>query len=111
MVDGTGNHFTRGQAFYDLILAVHPTNPNLVIAGGIDLHRTLDGGYYMVSDIYIGMEVMDNPRFMLTNMLSISVREPATKSFLDTTAGLPTLQMPEIRQRHRPLLTRTLVIM
>ena len=44
MVDGTGNHFTRGQAFYDLILAVHPTNPNLVIAGGIDLHRTLDGG-------------------------------------------------------------------
>lgn len=44
MVDGSGNHFTRSQAFYNLILAVHPTNPNFVIAGGIDLHRTLDGG-------------------------------------------------------------------
>lgn len=39
-----GKHFTRGQAFYDLILAVHPTNPDFVIAGGIDLHRTLNGG-------------------------------------------------------------------
>ncbi len=37
-------HFTRGQAWYDLILAVHPTNPDLVLAGGIDLHRTTDGG-------------------------------------------------------------------
>ena len=44
MVDGTGNHFTRGQAFYDLILCVHPTDQNYVIAGGIDLHRTTDGG-------------------------------------------------------------------
>jgi PKD repeat protein len=44
MVDGTGNHFTRSQAWYDLILAVHPTNPLVVLAGGIDLHRTLDSG-------------------------------------------------------------------
>lgn len=44
MVDGSGSHFTRGQAWYDLILAVHPTNPWIVIAGGIDLHRTLDSG-------------------------------------------------------------------
>ena len=44
MVDGSGDHFTRGQAFYDLILAVHPSNTNFVLAGGIDLHRTLDGG-------------------------------------------------------------------
>lgn len=37
-------HFTRTQAWYDLILAVHPSNPDLVIAGGVDLHRTTDGG-------------------------------------------------------------------
>jgi len=37
-------HFTRGQAWYDLILAIHPNNPNLLIAGGIDLHRTTNGG-------------------------------------------------------------------
>ncbi|MCX6231595.1 MAG: GEVED domain-containing protein [Bacteroidetes bacterium] len=44
MVDGSGDYFTRSQAFYDLIIAVHPTNPSLVIVGGIDLHRSLDGG-------------------------------------------------------------------
>lgn len=42
--NGGGGHFTRGQGWYDLILAVHPTNPNLVIAGGVDLHRTTNGG-------------------------------------------------------------------
>jgi len=40
----TSTHFTRGQAWYDLILAVHPTNANLIIAGGIDLYRSVNGG-------------------------------------------------------------------
>lgn len=44
MVDGSGDHFTRGQAFYNLILAVHPSDPDYAIAGGIDLHRTTNGG-------------------------------------------------------------------
>jgi photosystem II stability/assembly factor-like uncharacterized protein len=38
------NHFTRAQAWYDLILSVHPTDPNTVFAGGIDIHRTTNGG-------------------------------------------------------------------
>ncbi|MCF6351633.1 MAG: PKD domain-containing protein [Cyclobacteriaceae bacterium] len=40
----SNDHFTRGQAFFDLILAVHPTNENIVIAGGVDLHKSVDGG-------------------------------------------------------------------
>ncbi|MBL7811875.1 MAG: hypothetical protein JNL57_06590 [Bacteroidetes bacterium] len=32
--------FTRGQAWYDLILAVDPNDSNTVIAGGIDLFRS-----------------------------------------------------------------------
>ena len=40
----TSYHFTRKQAWYDLILWVHPTNKNMVVAGGIDLHRTTNGG-------------------------------------------------------------------
>lgn len=36
--------FTRGQAWYDLILAVDPNNANVAIIGGIDLFRTTDGG-------------------------------------------------------------------
>ena len=38
------NDFTRGQAWYDLILKVHPENEDMVIAGGVDLHRTSDAG-------------------------------------------------------------------
>jgi photosystem II stability/assembly factor-like uncharacterized protein len=33
-----------GQGWYDMIMAVHPTNPDLVIAGGNVLGRTTDGG-------------------------------------------------------------------
>lgn len=35
--------FTRGQGWYDLILAVDPNNPNIVLAGGIDLFRSTNG--------------------------------------------------------------------
>ncbi len=41
--EGT-SHFTRGQAFFDLILNVHPEDPDLVYAGGISTHRSKDGG-------------------------------------------------------------------
>lgn len=43
-LNDTSVHFTRGQSWYDLILAVHPTNPAIVLAGGIDVHRTADSG-------------------------------------------------------------------
>lgn len=37
-------HFTRNQAWYNLILGVHPNNANTVFAGGIDFHRSTNGG-------------------------------------------------------------------
>jgi hypothetical protein len=43
-LNDTSVHVTRGQSWYDLILAVHPTNPGIVLAGGIDLHKTTDSG-------------------------------------------------------------------
>ncbi len=39
-----GNPFTRGQGWYDLISLVHPTDPDRIIIGGIDLWRSDDGG-------------------------------------------------------------------
>ncbi|WP_462249295.1 LamG-like jellyroll fold domain-containing protein [Ekhidna sp.] len=36
--------FTRGQAWYDLTLAVDPNDEDVVYIGGIDLLRTTDGG-------------------------------------------------------------------
>lgn len=38
------NDFTRGQAFYDLVIEVDPNNDNIVYVGGIDLFRSTNGG-------------------------------------------------------------------
>lgn len=40
-----GKHFKKeGQMSYGNTIAVHPKKPNHVICGGVDLHRTTDGG-------------------------------------------------------------------
>ncbi|HEY2016084.1 MAG TPA: hypothetical protein VGH38_21425 [Bryobacteraceae bacterium] len=40
-----GSHFaTEGQMSYGNIIVVHPTNHRWVLCGGVDLHRTKDGG-------------------------------------------------------------------
>ena len=38
------NDFTRGQAFYDLEVEVDPNDDDIVYLGGIDWHRSTDGG-------------------------------------------------------------------
>lgn len=40
----TAGDFTNGQAWYDLDIAVDPFNPDHVIAGGVPIFRSLDGG-------------------------------------------------------------------
>lgn len=41
----SGTYFEKeGQMSYGNSIAVHPTNPDIVICGGVDLHRTTDGG-------------------------------------------------------------------
>ena len=39
-----GDHFTGGQGWYDLILAVHPTNADFLYAGGTNITRSFNGG-------------------------------------------------------------------
>ncbi len=36
----SANDFTRGQAFYDLMIEVNPSNDNILYVGGIDLFRS-----------------------------------------------------------------------
>jgi photosystem II stability/assembly factor-like uncharacterized protein len=44
-----GTHFANeGQMSYGNTIAVHPTNPNHVLCGGVDLHLTRDGGKHWV---------------------------------------------------------------
>ena len=42
--DIPANDFTRGQAFYDLLLAVDPIDDTKIYIGGIDLFRSTDAG-------------------------------------------------------------------
>lgn len=44
MCETGSDYFTRGQAFFDLILGVHPTDEDIIIAGGIDLHKSSNAG-------------------------------------------------------------------
>ncbi|MBI2839461.1 MAG: hypothetical protein HYX75_14190 [Acidobacteria bacterium] len=39
-----GRNACDGQCWYNMILAVHPTNPNIVYRGTIQLYKTTDGG-------------------------------------------------------------------
>jgi hypothetical protein len=44
-IHGTSStDFCRGQAFYDLMIEVDPTNDAIVYIGGIDLHRSINSG-------------------------------------------------------------------
>jgi len=38
------NDFTRGQAFYDLMIAVDPNNDDILYVGGVDSFRSTNGG-------------------------------------------------------------------
>ena len=38
------NDFTRGQAFYDLLIRVDPIDENTLYVGGIDLFKSINGG-------------------------------------------------------------------
>ncbi|RSC95022.1 thrombospondin type 3 repeat-containing protein [Tenacibaculum singaporense] len=42
--DIEANDFTRGQAFYDLLIKVDPNDENILYVGGIDLFKSIDGG-------------------------------------------------------------------
>jgi hypothetical protein len=37
-------NWASGQGWYALSVAIHPTNPDICIVGGLDCHKTLDGG-------------------------------------------------------------------
>src|SRR5690606_31145678 len=53
---GIGADFSRGQAWYDLSIAVDPNDEDVVFVGGIDLFKTADGGstWQQVSHWYGG---------------------------------------------------------
>lgn len=55
------NDFTRGQAFYDLLIAADPVNDQVLYLGGIDLFKSTNGGtsYMQLSHWYGGFGYQD----------------------------------------------------
>ncbi|GAA3575891.1 hypothetical protein GCM10022395_26090 [Snuella lapsa] len=53
--------FTNGQAFYDLLIEVDPTNDNILYVGGIDLFRSSDAGssWDQISEYYSSTGLSD----------------------------------------------------
>ncbi|WP_353147156.1 PA domain-containing protein [Flavobacterium sp.] len=53
--------FTRGQAFYDLLIAADPVNDEVLYLGGIDLFKSTNGGtsYLQLSHWYGGFGYQD----------------------------------------------------
>lgn len=47
---GGGPSIFGTQAWYDMILAVHPTDPNIIFAGGASHARSIDGGANWIND-------------------------------------------------------------
>jgi photosystem II stability/assembly factor-like uncharacterized protein len=53
--------FFNGQGWYDICLAVHPTDPDIVLAGGIDIYRSSDGGstFENTTNVYVAAPPID----------------------------------------------------
>jgi len=63
---GNGRFRNEGQMSYNNCIAVHPENPDYVIWGGIDLHRTKDGGntWQTVTDSSLSALQKGSPRYV-----------------------------------------------
>ncbi len=60
------NGFTRGQAYYDLTIMASPSDPDLVLLGGIDMYRSDNGGEGFTKKSRWELRVLDpnNPGYV-----------------------------------------------
>ncbi len=84
--------FFNGQGWYNAYIVIHPTNPNIVLAGGIDIYRTADGGatWTNVTFGYSGGNVHVDQHAAVFNPLNPSVVYAANDGgmYRSTDAGL-----------------------
>ena len=67
---GHAGEFCHDQCWYDLVVSVDPTDPNVVYVGGVGLYRSTDGGATFRS--------IGNPIHVDQHALSFDPRNPAT---------------------------------
>lgn len=97
--------FTRGQAWYDLTIAVDPTNKSIVYVGGVDLFKTTDEGnnWQQISHWYGGFGFQnvhaDQHGIVFSpvgNNVAYFVNDGAMYRSDNTNATIPTLVGKEI---------------
>lgn len=100
------NDFTRGQAFYDLLLRVDPNDENTLYVVGIDLFKSSDGGdswnqishwyggfgYQEVHADQHGMAFSSSSRVLFSNDGGVYFSENAGENIQPRKKGLNTLQ-------------------
>lgn len=62
-VNAIASNFTTGQAYYDFAMAISPTDPNMIFLGGLEVHRSTNGGtsFAIMSD---GRRADDDPKYV-----------------------------------------------
>jgi photosystem II stability/assembly factor-like uncharacterized protein len=100
------NDFTRGQAFYDLLIRVDPNDENTLYVGGIDLFKSIDGGtsWSQISHWYggfgfqevhadqHGLAFSSSSRMLFSNDGGVYLSNDAGATILPRKKGYNTLQ-------------------
>jgi photosystem II stability/assembly factor-like uncharacterized protein len=78
------NGFTRGQAFYDLTIAASPTEPDVVMLGGIDMYRSTNGGDGFSKQSRWELRVFDpnNPAYVHADQHHIAFKPDDPSTFV-----------------------------
>jgi photosystem II stability/assembly factor-like uncharacterized protein len=88
------------QCWYDMFIAVHPTNPNTIYFGGVRLYRSLDGGVSFatignsihVDQHNIAFDPQNPQRVYVTNDGGIYRSDDGGTSWVSLSAGLELTQ-------------------
>lgn len=82
------NDFTRGQAWYDLIIQVSPTNENEVYAGGINVFKSFNGGNSWFKVSSWNLQVDNSVKFAHADQHNIIFRPNSDGVIFSTDGGI-----------------------
>ncbi|AUC85896.1 hypothetical protein CW731_11610 [Polaribacter sp. ALD11] len=83
------NHdFTRGQAWYDLIININPTNENEVYVGGINTFKSSNGGSSWVKTSSWELSIDDSASYVHADIHNIIFRPNHNELLIATDGGI-----------------------
>jgi hypothetical protein len=88
-IGAVGRSIGNGQLYYDFVLGVLPTDPNVVFLGGVDLWRSKNGGgtFAKISDWRLRMSNMNSPGYLHADQHAIAFKPDNGTVVLEATDG------------------------